>query len=78
MHKITAGRKICAGMLLLLLTMRQVSASDMELGGFDIQIGVEGKDNFFWEAESGNHTESSQIDNGENAGENREGAGSDI
>lgn len=77
MHK-TAGMKICAGVFLLLLSIRQVLASDMELGGFDIQIGVEGEDVFFWEADSGNRTESSQKENGGDTGDNRGGAGADI
>lgn len=77
MHK-TAGMKICAGVFLLLLSIRQVLASDMELGGFDIQIGVEGEDVFFWEADSGNSTESSQKENGGDTGDNRGGAGADI
>ena len=77
MHKKTARKKICAGILLLFLTVRQVLASDMELGGFDIQMGVEGEDDFFWETDNGNSTDHSQMNGGGNAGDNQDGAGTD-
>ena len=77
MHKKTARKKICEGILLLFLTVRQVLASDMELGGFDIQMGVGGEDDFFWETDNGNSTDHSQMNGGGNAGDNQDVAGTD-
>ena len=57
MNKKISGRKILAGFILFFLMFQKVFASDMELGGFDIQIGAGEEDIFFQETENDNHTD---------------------